>query len=264
MTDLRVDWDDLRGSPRRIAGALHARRGVSADVAGRDWIDANWSSLAAALGADAEDALEEVQAGDMPDDVMTVTYRRLRAGVPMPENLVKVYVTTERHRLGAGVVLRLEAQWDTDVATASVPADDLGEDQAILLAEDALGVVLRPDDVDVDLRWRCFRGEGPACGPTWRVQWLRNEESVDLDDPTRGLEADMCTSTRAVAMSSAPGGKPPTTRATSRRARTTRATRPMSNATCATGKCASLRSSDGPTATPTRTATTIGALRSGT
>lgn len=181
MTDLRVDWDDLRGSPRRIAGALHVSR-AAPEVVGAEWAESNWASLAEALAADADDTIELVHVGELPDETTSVTYRRVRGGVPMPENLVEIHVTNQNHRAGEGLVLRVEAQWDTDVAPGSAPADQLGEEEALLLAQDALGVEFPSTDMDADLRWRCAPSEGPSCRPTWRVQWHR-ANPADSDGP---------------------------------------------------------------------------------
>ena len=175
MTDVRVDWDEGRGSPRRIAGALHVTRGAPVDV-GTGWVDHEWPALADALGADEYDAIERVHVGELPDNVTAIAYRRLRSGVAMPENLLEVHVTTEEHPVGQGLVLRVEAQWDTDVASGATPLDELGEARALALAQEALGAVFAESDAANELTWRCYPAEGAACRPTWRVQWRRAEE----------------------------------------------------------------------------------------
>lgn len=191
MTDVRVDWDQLRGSPRRIAGALDVVRGVAPEIVGDDWQRSAWTTLGAALGADSDDTLVLVTTRELPDDLMEVTYRRDRGGVPMPENLVHVHVTQTAHPAGSGLVLRVEAQWDTDVASGTPPVDALGEADAILLAEDALGVRMSPTTSHTELSWRCFSevASGARCRPVWTVRYLP-DTAVDLGDPTRGTEPD--------------------------------------------------------------------------
>lgn len=174
---LTFAWSPAAESPRWLRGIGIAVRGHDARESWHRYVRLERGSLQALYGSSLlNDAvvLHVAQRGD--DDVLTVG--RMLVGVPVEGDALRVTISRETSRVGAGVVRRIEGRWRrrTLAAPADVPSRWLS-------AVDAETRARMPGSGSrATLRMRC----GETCVPVWTV-WGTHGRMTEID----GLRGDV-------------------------------------------------------------------------
>ncbi|GEM_PF-3287289 len=168
LGSLTVEWGETHATTGRLDGPLFVRRGSPQDAVDA-FLAAERDSLARAFGIAALDELTWVGSSETADgDLEEHVYQRTRDGVAFDTDLIEVWATNERHRVGAGLVWRVHGVWHR-TAPDRLPVW-IAEDEARRLAGDALGADLSTEDTAFVSRTYFCGTPDDSCRPAWDVR----------------------------------------------------------------------------------------------
>lgn len=181
--ELRVVWDPARGAPASVENLAFFRGRLDARAVWEAFLGEHFERLSVLWGVTEPEQLEVTEAVPLGAAGTTVLLRGARKlqGVPVHGQSFEVHVTTDASPLGAGVLTRLDANFDG--RASRLPATP----RSVWLSREAAISAVQSEEPPrgATLGFLC----GEACTPYWRVEFATGRV-VTLNALTGAVEGD--------------------------------------------------------------------------